>query len=119
MVVREACPAYGSQYFKKNGYMHTGKQNHQYQAYGCQFVLHADNRAIHEEQRTLVERLLCENISLHSICRAVGDSIWWLMDCMVAYFQAVPDYLDVQPVTSPCDVIMGHLEAEADEMGAS
>jgi hypothetical protein len=25
-----------------------------------------------EEQRTLVERLLCEKISLHGICRAVG-----------------------------------------------
>jgi hypothetical protein len=34
---------------------------------------------IGEEQRTLVERLLREKISLHGICRAVGVSIRWLM----------------------------------------
>jgi insertion element IS1 protein InsB len=96
--------------------MHTGKQNHQCQACGRQFVLHAGNRAINEEQRTLVERLLRENISLHGICRAVGVSIRWPMDFMVARFQALPDHLHVQPVASPCDVSMGHLEAEAVEM---
>src|SRR4029434_1585145 len=116
MVVREACPACGSQQFKKNSHSHTGKQNHQCQACGRQVVLHASNRVINEEQRTLVERLLRENISLHGICRAVGVSIRWLMDCMVARFQALPDHLHVQPVASPCEVIMGRLEAEADEM---
>jgi IS1 family transposase/transposase-like protein len=116
MVVREVCPACGSQHFKKNGYIHTGKQNHQCQACGRQFVLHADNRVIHEAQRTLVERLLCEKISLHGICRAVGVSIRWLMDFMVARFQALPNHLHVQPIASPYAVIMGRLEAEADEM---
>jgi insertion element IS1 protein InsB len=78
--------------------------------------LHASNRMINEEQRTLVERLLREKISLHGICRAVGVSIRWLMDFMVARFQALPDHLHVQPVASPCNVIMGRFEAEADEM---
>jgi IS1 family transposase len=96
--------------------MHTGKQHHPCQACGSQVVLHADNRVMNEEQRTLVERLLCENISLHGICRAVGVSIRWLMDFMVARFQALPDHLHVQPVASPGDVSMGRLEAEADEM---
>jgi transposase-like protein len=57
MSVRDACPACGSQYFKKNGHIHTGKQNHQCKACSRQFVVHADNRAIAEDQRTLVERL--------------------------------------------------------------
>jgi hypothetical protein len=56
------------------------QQNHQCKACGRQFVLHEDNRVIGDEQRTLVERLLCEKISLHGICRAVGVSIRWLMD---------------------------------------
>ena len=116
MVVREACPACGSQRFKKNGHTHNGKQNHSCQACGHPFVSHADNRVMHEEQRTLVERLLREKISLHGICRAVGVSIRWLMDFMVARFQAVPDHLHVPPVASPCEVTMGRLEAEADEM---
>jgi hypothetical protein len=38
------------------------------------------------------------------------------MDFMVACFQALPEHLHVQPVTSPCEVIIGRLEAEADEM---
>jgi hypothetical protein len=57
----------GSQQFKKNGHIHNGKQNHQCKKCGRQFVLHAENRVIVEEQRTLVERLLCEKISLHGI----------------------------------------------------
>jgi insertion element IS1 protein InsB len=81
-----------------------------------QFVLHADNRVISEEQRTLVERLLCEKISLHGICRTVGVSIRWLMGFMVARFAALPDHLHGQPVASPREVIIGRLEVEADEM---
>jgi hypothetical protein len=79
MVVREACPACGSKRFKRNGHLQTGQQNHQCKACSRQFVLQADNRVIGEEQRTLVERLLREKISLHGICRAVGVSIRWLM----------------------------------------
>src|SRR3989442_286648 len=51
MVVREACPACGDEWFKKNGHMHTGQQNHQCKACGRQCVLHADNRVIGDEQR--------------------------------------------------------------------
>jgi transposase-like protein len=67
MVVRDICPECGSEQFKKNGHIHTGKQNHQCKSCGRQFVLHADNRVIAEGQRTLVERLLLEKISLHGI----------------------------------------------------
>lgn len=116
MVVREACPACGAPHFKKNGHIHTGKQNHQCKACGRQFVLHADNWVIGEEQRTLVERLLREKISLHGIGRTVGVSIRWLMDFMVARFEALPDHLHVQPVAASHDVIMGRLEVEADEI---
>jgi hypothetical protein len=116
MVVRDACPECGSQSLKNNGHIHTGKQNHQGKACGRQCVVHADNRVIAEDQRTLVERLLCEKISLHGICRAVGVSIRWLMDCMITRLKALPDHLHVQPVTSPCDVIMGRLDVAADEM---
>jgi hypothetical protein len=84
-------------------------------ACGHQFVVYADNRAIAEDQRTLVERLLLEKISLHGICRAVGVSIRWLMDFMITRFKAFPDHLHVQPVTSPRDVLMGRLDMEADE----
>jgi hypothetical protein len=116
MVVREACLACGSERFKRNGHIHTGQQNHQCQACGRQFVLHADNRVIGGEHRTLVERLLSEKISLHGIFRAVGVSIRWLMGFMAARFAALPDHLHVWPVAAPGDVLIGRLEVEADEL---
>jgi insertion element IS1 protein InsB len=114
--MRETCPACGSPLFKKNGHIHNGKQNHRCKTCGRQFVVNATNRVIDAEHRSLVERLLCEKISLHGICRALGVSIRWLMDFMVARFAAVPDHLHVQPVASSCDVILGCLEVEADEL---
>ena len=75
-----------------------------------------DNRIIDAEQRTLVERLLCEKISLHGICRTAGVSIRWLMGFMTACFAALPDHLHVRPVATPRDVRIGRLEVEADEM---
>ena len=116
MVVREACPACGSERFKRNGHIRTGQQNYQCKACGHQFVLQADNRVIGEEPRILVERLLREKISLHGICRAVGVSIRWLMGFMVARFAALPDHLHVLPVAAPREVIIGRLEVEADEL---
>jgi IS1 family transposase len=68
------------------------------------------------DQRAMVERLLCEKISLHGICRAVGVSLRWLMDFIVARFAALPDHLHVRPVAAPRDVLIGRLEVEADEM---
>jgi IS1 family transposase len=116
MGMREVCPECSSERFKKNGHTHTGKQNHHCKKCGRQFVLHAANRTIGEDQRALVERLLCEKISLHGICRAVGVSLRWLMDFIVARFAALPDHLYVLPVVTPREVIIGRLEVEADEM---
>src|SRR5262249_5540265 len=96
--------------------MHTGTQNHPCQACGRQCVLHADNRVMAEEPRPLVERLRRETISRHGMCRAVGASIRWLMDVIVARLKALPDHWLVPPMASPGDVIMGHLQVEADEM---
>src|ERR671929_2344470 len=110
MSMRDACPDCGSRQFKKNDHIHNGKQNHQCKACGRQFVVDATNRVIIEEQRALVERLLCEKISLHGICRAIGVSIRWLMDFMVACFAAVPDHLHVQPVASSREVLLGCLD---------
>ena len=89
MVERDACPACRAQHFKKNGHIHNGIQNHSCKDCGRQFIGHAENRLIAKDQRTLVERVLREKTSLHGLCRAVGVSIRWLMDFMVACFAAV------------------------------
>ena len=114
--IRETCPECGSRLFKKNGHTHNGKQNHQCKMCGRQFVVDATNRVIDAEHRSLGERWLGEKISLHGICRALGVSMRWLMDFMVARFPAVPAHLHVQPVASSCNVVLGCLEVEADEL---
>jgi insertion element IS1 protein InsB len=116
MGMREVCPECSSERFKKNGHIHTGKQNPQCKKCGRQFVLHAENRTIGADPRAMVERLLCEKISLHGICRAVGVSLRWLMDFIVARFVALPDHLHVLPVVTPREGIIGRLEVEADEL---
>jgi hypothetical protein len=50
MVVRDACPGCGSTQFKKNGHIHSGKQNHQGKVCGRQFVASAEDRIIADEQ---------------------------------------------------------------------
>jgi insertion element IS1 protein InsB len=116
MVVRDACPACGSTQFKKNGHIHSGKQNHQCTTCGRQFVASAEDRIISYEQRTLIEHLLRERLSLRGICRAVGVSLTWLLHFMVERFAACPDHLHVQLPVSPTDVVIRRLEAEADEL---
>jgi transposase-like protein len=105
--IRETCPECGSRLFKKNGHTHYGKKNHQGKMCGRQFVVDATNRVIDAEHRFLVERVLCEKISLHGICRALGVSIGWLMGFMVARFAAVPAHLHVQPVASLVTLYLG------------
>jgi insertion element IS1 protein InsB len=116
MVVRDACPGCGSTQFKKNGHIHSGKQNHQCKACGRQFVANAEERLISDEQCTLIEHLLRERISLRGICRAVGVSLTWLLHFMVECFAACPNHLHAQPPANPTDVVLRRLEAEADEL---
>jgi insertion element IS1 protein InsB len=116
MVPREACPQCGSRWFKRNGHIHTGKQNHRCKLCGRAFVLVPENSVITEEQRILIERLLLERISLRGICRAVGVGLRWLLQFMVERFQAAPEHLYVEPPGGTPAVIVQRLEAELDEL---
>src|SRR5690242_9113401 len=97
MTARESCPQCGSRWYKRNGHMHTGKQNHRCKLCGRAFVLTPENSVITEEQRILIERLLLERISLRGICRAVGAGLRWLLQFMGARFQAAPEHLQGKP----------------------
>jgi len=76
----------------------------------------ATHRLIDQEHRLVVERLLCEKISLHGICRAIGVSIRWLMDFMVSRFATAPEQLHVQPVAASPNILIACLAVEADEL---
>jgi insertion element IS1 protein InsB len=116
MTPREACPQCGSRWYKRNGHIHTGKQNHRCKVCGRAFVLTPENAVITEEQRALIERLLLERISLRGICRAVGVGLQWLLQFMSARFQAAPEDLYVKPADDSPTVILQRLEAELDEL---
>jgi hypothetical protein len=92
MLVRDACLGCGSTRFKKNGHIHSGTQNHRCKAGGRPCVASAAERIIGDEQRTLIEHLLRERLSLRGICRAVGVSFTWLLHFMVERFAACPDH---------------------------
>jgi insertion element IS1 protein InsB len=116
MVVRDVCPRCQSPKYKKNGHIHNGKQNHQCHDCGRQFVNCFAQYLIPEDTRALIERLLVERISLRGICRAVGVTLKWLVGFLVHCFEALPDHLNVQPVSRTQDVVVQRLEVEADEM---
>jgi len=116
MMTREACPQCVSTWYKKNGHIHTGKQNHRCKVCGRTFVRLPDNHLITEEQRTLIARLLLERISLRGICRAVGVGLRWLLQFMGQRFQAAPEHLHVKPPAGSPAVILQRLEAELDEL---
>jgi transposase-like protein len=98
MVIRDVCPRCQSPKFKNNGHIHNGKQNHQCQDCGRQFVACFEQPLIPDETRALIERLLVERISLRGICRAVGVHLKWLLGFLVQCFEALPEDLHVQPV---------------------
>ncbi len=116
MVPREVCPQCGSTWYKKNGHIHTGKQNHRCKLCGRAFVLNPGNYVITEEQRSLIERLFLERISLRGICRAVGVGLRWLLQFMVEQFRAAPAHLNLTSPTGTPEVILHRLEAEMDEL---
>ena len=109
-------PKCGSRWYKRNGHIHTGKQNYRCKRCGRAFVLNPDNTVITEEQRTLIERLLLERISLRGICRAMGIGLRWLLQFMGARFQAASDHLNIRPPRQSGTVLLQRLEAEMDEL---
>ena len=118
MLIRDMCPRCESSKSKKYGHIHNGKQNHQCQDCGRQFVQCFEQYLISDDKRALIERLLVERISLRGICRAVGVGLTWLLGFLVHGFEALPAHLNVQPITCNQDVMIQRLEVEADEMSS-
>src|SRR5512144_1127472 len=108
----DTCPQCGSMNYKRNGRIHTGKQNHRCKDGGRQFVLSAENRRISDAERALIKRLLNERVSLRGICRAVQVSLRWLVDFVVSCYAAAPDDLNVRLPEQPDEVIVQRLVVE-------
>jgi insertion element IS1 protein InsB len=112
MVTQDVYPRCQSPKYKKNGHIHNGKQNHQCKDCGRQFVECFEPYVVSEDSRALIERLLLERLSLRGICRAVGVKLKWLLGFIVNCFEALPDHLNVQPITSNADVMIQALRSK-------
>jgi hypothetical protein len=55
-------------------------------------VASAEDRIMSYAQRTLIEHLRRERLSLRGLCRAVGVSLTWLLHFMVERFAACPEH---------------------------
>ena len=75
-----------------------------------------EQRRVSDADRELIQRLLCERLSLRGICRAVGVGMKWLMDFIVDCYASAPEDLNVQLPDIPENVVVYCLQAEADEL---
>lgn len=62
MVIPDGCPQCKSSKYKKNGYIHNGKQNHHCHDCNRQFVQCGEQYLLSEDTRALIQRLLLERI---------------------------------------------------------
>jgi hypothetical protein len=107
MVVREACPACGSERFKRHGHIHTGQQNHQCKACGRQFVLYADNRVIGDEQRSDSRSALKIR---YDLCRLPlsEPSDDPCVACDASCTAGIESILGTKPLLASAEVELGH-----------
>ena len=115
---REVCPGCGSSHHKKNGHIHTGKQNYRCQACGRQFVAEPTAKTVTEATRALIKKALLERNSLRGICRIFDVSLTWLLALITELYDALPPDLGVnlQAVGGSPQVSLFVLTAEVDEL---
>ena len=106
MAIRNCCPDCGAKKFKKNGHIHTGKQNHRCKVCGRQFVSEFEQRLVSTDERDLVKRMLAERISMHGVCRVVGVGMKWLMGFAVECYNAEPEDLNARVPECSNDVVV-------------
>jgi len=97
---REVCPRCGSSHHKKNGHIHTGKQNYRCQACGRQFVAEPTAKTVTEATRALIKKALLERNSLRGICRIFDVSLTWLLALITELYDALPRLSKYPPYSS-------------------
>lgn len=98
-----ACPRCHSREFKKNGFTSNEKQSYLCRKCGRSFIQGSAKWHVTESDRTLIDKLLLERISLNGICRVVGVSQTWLLDYLKDLYSSLPADLNA-------DLSFGELE---------
>ena len=85
------CPTCHSDAVVKNGRTRHSKQNYKCRDCGRQFVEAPQWRAVSEEQRAIIDRLLLEKIPLAAIARVMQVSEQWLQSYVNAKYTTLLD----------------------------
>ncbi len=88
------CPNCKSTSIKKNGHIHSGKQNHRCLSCGRQFVIDPLQKIISDETKSRVRQALLEHVSLEGICRIFDVSMPWLLNFMNRIIEDLPEDLN-------------------------
>ena len=77
------------------------------------FVASPEGHIVSDDQRTLIEQLLRERISLRSICRAVGVSLPWLLHFIERFNNTLRQRLSrlVRELLSFSKILANHIGA--------
>ena len=89
------CPNCNSESIVKNGFIHSGKQNHLCKDCGRQFVEDPQNKVISDDTKALIDKLLLEKIPLAGIARVVDVSEPWLQGYVNEKYASVPRQVNV------------------------
>ena len=107
-----SCSHCGSAKTKQNGHTHYGKQNHFCHTCRRQFVAGGQDWFVSEEDKSLINKLLLERISLAGICRVCGVSQAWLLAYLKQLHGQLPDDLNADHCLP---VLEDYLDARMDE----
>jgi len=102
------CPRCQSENIIRNGSIHNGKQKYECKECKRQFVENPGNKIISSEIRIIIDRLLCEKISLAGICRAISISEAWLQNYVNKKYESVSEQVNVsdkKKADSPCNAM--------------
>ena len=90
------CPSCHSTNIKKNGHTYYGKQNHQCNCCGRQFVLNNKHTKSNWLKAT-IKKALKERLSLRAICRTFDVSLTWLQSFAHVLWKQTPENLGLSP----------------------
>ena len=100
------CSHCNSQYIKKNGHTHYGKQNYLCHMCNRQFVENGQNWFVNEADKLLINKLLLERISLAGICRVCDISEKWLLSYIKELYDNLPDDLNADLFLPPIEAYL-------------
>lgn len=106
------CPSCQSTLVKKNGHIHSGKQNYRCISCSRQFILDPTHKIVDEKTQGLVRRALLERVSLHGVCRICEVSMSWLLEFIDQIIKELPQHLNAEVVAEDDEIEVVVLQAD-------